>query len=194
MLHNFLKNRYGLNNYQIAQLRYVFFTVFSEISKFGIILFLFRERFLLCITTLLLLCVIRSTAGGFHCNTYAGCLLFSIGYVFLCLRLLPMIETLKTVRLLLSALCVFINYLLAPLSSSKHLPLAAPAVHKYKLLSTAILIFYFMIMLITPETSYTISGFWVMILHAVQLLAAAVQKNLCAAAHNPKAVQERSPL
>ena len=69
-----LKIRYGLTDYQIALLRYLLFTFLSESSKLFFILFLYRRHLALCIATLLFLCCIRRTAGGFHCNTYAGCL------------------------------------------------------------------------------------------------------------------------
>lgn len=114
-----LKIRYGLTDYQIALLRYLLFTFLSESSKLFLILFLYRKHLALCITTLLLLCCIRRTAGGFHCNTYAGCLFVSIGYAFLCLTLLPLVSLTKPERLLLCMGCILINYALAPVSSSK---------------------------------------------------------------------------
>lgn len=90
-----LKIRYGLTDYQIALLRYLLFTFLSESSKLFFILFLYRRHLALCIATLLFLCCIRRTAGGFHCNTYAGCLFVSTGYAFLCLTLLPLGELIE---------------------------------------------------------------------------------------------------
>lgn len=109
-----LKIRYGLTDYQIALLRYLLFTFLSESSKLFFILFLYRRHLALCIATLLFLCCIRRTAGGFHCNTYAGCLFVSTGYAFLCLTLLPLISLTKTARILLCMVCILINYALAP--------------------------------------------------------------------------------
>ena len=120
-----LKGRYNLTDYQIALLRYLLFTFLSESSKLFFILFLYRRHLALCIATLLFLCCIRRTAGGFHCNTYAGCLFVSTGYAFLCLTLLPLISLTKTARILLCMVCILINYALAPVSSSKRPALSA---------------------------------------------------------------------
>lgn len=185
-----LKIRYGLTDYQIALLRYLLFTFLSESSKLFLILFLYRKHLALCIATLLLLCCIRRTAGGFHCNTYAGCLFVSIGYAFLCLTLLPLVSLTKPERLLLCMGCILINYALAPVSSSKRPVLSATKKKQFKWISTGILIVFFFIFLIAPENEYMISGFWVIILHAVQLSCAAVQKKLCTVFHHT--VQERS--
>ena len=171
-----LKIRYGLTDYQIALLRYLLFTFLSESSKLFLILFLYRKHLALCIATLLLLCCIRRTAGGFHCNTYAGCLFVSIGYAFLCLTLLPLVSLTKPERLLLCMGCI--------------LMLSATKKKQFKWISTGILIVFFFILLIAPENEYMISGFWVIILHAVQLSCAAVQKKLCTVFHHT--VQERS--
>ena len=135
-----LKIRYGLTDYQIALLRYLLFTFLSESSKLFLILFLYRKHLALCIATLLLLCCIRRTAGGFHCNTYAGCLFVSIGYAFLCLTLLPLVSLTKPERLLLCMGCILINYALAPVSSSKRPVLSATKKKQFKWISTGILI------------------------------------------------------
>lgn len=164
-----LKIRYGLTDYQIALLRYLLFTFLSESSKLFFILFLYRRHLALCIATLLFLCCIRRTAGGFHCNTYAGCLLVSTGFAVLCLTLLPLVSLTKTARILLCMVCILINYALAPVSSSKRPVLSATKKKQFKWISTGILIVFFFILLITPENEYMVSGFWVIILHAVQL-------------------------
>lgn len=186
MLHRILKERYQLTEYQIAQLKFLFYTIFSEISKFVIMLILFHRQFLLYLFTIILLCLIRASAGGFHCNTYVGCLALSISYVFLSMDILPMIEIAKIHQILLLAISICINFILAPLSSLKHIPLGASAIRRYKRLSTALLCLYFFLMLITPENPYTTSGFWVIILHTVQLLVAAIQKKGVYHANNCK--------
>lgn len=194
MLYNIFKERYQLTEYQIAQLKFLFYTLFSEISKFTIMLILFHRQFLLYLFTILLLCLIRISAGGFHCNTYVACLAFSISYVFLSMDILPMIEIAKIYRILMLAISIWINFILAPLSSSKHTPLKAAAIYKYKRLSTSLLCVYLFLMLIIPENPYIISGFWVIILHTVQLLVAAVQKKICTNSSQKDFVQERSTL
>ena len=185
-----LKIRYGLTDYQIALLRYLLFTFLSESSKLFFILFLYRRHLALCIATLLFLCCIRRTAGGFHCNSYADCLFVSTGYAFLCLTPLPLISLTKTARILLCMVCILINYALAPVSSSKRPALSAAKKKRFQWISTGILTVFFFILLITPENEYMVSGFWVIILHAAQLSCAAVQKKLCTVFHHT--VQERS--
>ena len=72
--------------------------------------------------------------------------------------------------------CILINYALAPVSSSKRPALSAAKRKRFKWISTGILTVFFFILLITPENEYMVSGFWVIILHAVQLSCAAAQK------------------
>jgi len=86
--------------------------------------------------------------------------------------------------------CILINYALAPVSSSKRPALSVAKKKRFKWISTGILTVFFFILLITPENEYMVSGFWVIILHAVQLSCAAAQKKICTVFHHT--VQERS--
>jgi accessory gene regulator B len=180
MIQEMLKNRYNLTNYQIAVLKFTIKTLSSEVSKFLIMLLLFHKELPLFFTSMLLLCLIRSTAGGFHCNTYIGCLFCSVTYMFLCIKILPMISINTTVAVFAVPCCILINFTLAPVSSEKHLELSNDAKRRFKFISTFILGIYFLIMVVIPVNPYTVTGFWVIILHTVQLCVAGVQKKICA--------------
>jgi accessory gene regulator B len=129
---------------------------------------------------MLLLCLIRSTAGGFHCNTYFGCLFCSVAYLFLCIKILPMTGINTYMIAFITPCCILINFMLAPISSPKHRVLSDDSKRRFKFISTFILGIYFLIMVVIPVNPYTITGFWVIILHTAQLSAAGVQKKICA--------------
>jgi accessory gene regulator B len=145
-----------------------------------IMMILFHKQLPLFFSAMLLLCLIRLTAGGFHCNTYFGCLFCSIAYLFLCIKILPLASISKTAFFLTVPCCILINFMLAPLSSAKHLALPDNTKRRFKFISTFILGIYFLIMVVIPVNPYTITGFWVIILHTLQLSAAGVQKKICA--------------
>ena len=61
---NILQNNYQLNNYQVAQLSFLFKTVISEISKICIIGVLFYDQLMRYIVALLIMCFLRGLMGG----------------------------------------------------------------------------------------------------------------------------------
>lgn len=189
-MYKLLKERYALTNYQIALLKYLFITFISESSKIFFILFLYRKQLTLCIATMFFLCCIRLSAGGFHCNTYPGCLIVSTAYIILSISILPQFHLQKQLQLLLCIACICTNYLFAPLSSPKRPALSDDKKKKLKYISTDILIIFFFTLIITPENAYTKSLFGVVLLHAVQLYCTVIKKYICTVFHNT--AQERS--
>ncbi|MDO5403498.1 MAG: accessory gene regulator B family protein, partial [Eubacteriales bacterium] len=69
-----IQSIYGFSDYQIAQLRFTFRTVISEISKLIILALIFRNTLLLFIWAAILLRLTRASTGGIHCGSYISCL------------------------------------------------------------------------------------------------------------------------
>ena len=85
----FLKEKYNLSNYQIAQLVFLLKTLSSELSKMLIMAILFQNHILLYIFALIIMLCLRCTTGGLHFYTYLSCLVASTIYLWLAVVLLP---------------------------------------------------------------------------------------------------------
>ena len=171
-----IKESYGFTDYQIAQLKYLFLTIFSEISKFLIIGLFFLDNIKLYICTILLFLILRSNNGGLHCKTYLSCFVVSLSYIFLSIRVLPLIPTFKVLQMLTLLLCIIITYHIGPIVSS-YRPIPTESVCRRQKNKLFMIIFIFLITLyILPENPYTTTGYWVIILNTCQLILAKLLK------------------
>ena len=74
MIRKYLKNKYQIGGYQIAQIEYLLKTMFSELSKMIVIGFLLHDRLTLYLFALCMMLYLRCSTGGLHFYTYLGCL------------------------------------------------------------------------------------------------------------------------
>lgn len=173
-MHDFLKEQYQFSDYQIALLEFFGKTVSSEISKLLIMGFIFRDVLGLYLFAVTVMSLLRISTGGFHCNTYFSCLFFSIGYMFTSMMLLPLIPVNKLLQMILLFACILINYYIGPITSEKHCPITAQTVKRVRIQSFIIIFFYLTLTYIVPESPYITVGFWVIIMHTLQLFVARV--------------------
>lgn len=171
-----LKEKYHLSNYQIAQIMFLFKTLFSELSKMIIMGILFHNQLTLYLFALFIMLFLRCSTGGLHFYTYWGCLACSIIYVGLALMVLPHIKLPAYLKLLLSLICIFICNFVGPVVS-KYRPTLSKELHTRGKNTTCIFIFvYSLILYIIPENKHLTVGFWIIILHSLQLIVAKIQK------------------
>ncbi len=175
-MHELLKTEYGFDEVQIKQLRYVWKTFSSEFSKLLIMGLFFHNRIGIYLFTVTLLMLLRSATGGLHCSKYYSCFITSIVYMALVIYALPFIPVAKPIQLLLLFLCILINYFIGPVTSAVHRPLTEETQNKVRLQVVIVIFFYLIFSYIVPENLYVTTGFWVIILHTMQLLAAKLQK------------------
>ena len=171
-----LKEKYGLSNYQIAQLVFLLKTLSSEISKMLIMGILFYKYLTLYLFALIVMLCLRCTTGGVHFYTYLGCLAMSFLYLWLAIVLLPNFALPNTIQLfaLLASLLICFCYSPAP---SKYRPLYPSAlIQKCRIIACSFIFIYTLILYIIPGNNYISVGFWVIILHSLQLLIAKIQK------------------
>lgn len=168
------KRKYGFTDYQIAQLRFFFLTVFSEISKIIIIGLFFMDNIPLYIWGLFVLFTVHTSTGGFHCKTYLGCLSVSVLYMILSIRILPLIS-LGTLTMMFTILvsCI-VAYKIGPVISPIHLHLSNKRIIglKHRLLIFNFL--YLIALYIIPENPFITAGYWIIILNTLQLVAAKI--------------------
>lgn len=77
----YIKGKYGLSNYQMAQLTFVIKSTSSELSKILLMSIAFQNHLKLYIFLLIIMCFLRTFSGGLHFYTYQKCLLASTTYM-----------------------------------------------------------------------------------------------------------------
>lgn len=176
MIRKYLKNKCHIGAYQIAQIEFLFKTVFSELSKMIIIGFLFHDRLLLYLFALCMMLYLRCSTGGLHFYTYLGCLASTFLYIWLAIVLLPSIQLPSYVQTFALLICMMVCYFIGPVTS-KYRPQPSPQHSKHCINVTCGGIFlYALILYIIPANPLTIVGFWIIILHSLQLLVAKICK------------------
>ena len=171
-----LKEKYNLSNYQIAQLVFLLKTLSSELSKTLIMGILFRKYMSLYLFALLIMLCLRCTTGGLHFYTYLSCLAASTVYLWLAVIFLPSFMLPKTFRLV-SLLCsLLICYYCCPVPSQYRPEYPQSLITRCRKTVCSFVFTYTLILYIIPDSQYLQVGFWVIILHSLQLLVAKIQK------------------
>lgn len=175
-MREFLKTQYQFSDFQIAQLNYTWKSLASEFSKLILMGILFHNILGVYAFAVMIMMLLRSSTGGLHCRTYISCFLVSFTYMFLALAVLPAIPVNKLVQMILLFVCILCNYYIGPVTSAVHRPLSEKIIHRVRGQAFLIIFFYLVLTYITPENPYITAGFWVIILHTTQLIAAKLLK------------------
>lgn len=171
---NYIQQTCDFSDYQMAQLRYFFKTIFSEISKFLIIGIFFVDMIPTYLLGMIVLLSLRTTTGGLHLKTYKSCLLASCCYLILGIRILPQIIVGKTQQLFGLVLCCLITCYMTPITSPIHRELTHQYRRRLKIQAFILLLIYMFLLYILPNTHHTSVCFWVIILNTLQLIAAKI--------------------
>ena len=123
-LQNYIQIKYDFTDYQMAQLRFFTVTLLSELSKFLIIGLFFIYDIRLYLWTIVVFQIVRSTTGGIHCRTYAGCLLLSLAFMVIIIKVLPLFTPVLFARILMLVICAAVSFIIGPVTSAKHLKLS----------------------------------------------------------------------
>ena len=78
--------------------------------------------------------------------------------------------------MILLILCAVIDYSIGPVTSDVHLPLTEKVKQRGRICTVITISFFFILMYIIPENLYAITGFWIIISHTLQLIAAKIRK------------------
>lgn len=172
-----IQRRYDFTDYQIAQLKYTFTVLFSEISKFIIIAFFFRDCFALYLYAAVILGILRISTGGLHAKTYWGCLLISLMFFCVSVYLLPQIIISKITMSVLILGCMLAICLIGPVASVYRTP---PDNHKKKRLvfQSLIAIFIHLVLFCLFDNRLFVVGNWVVVLQTAQLMIARACKEV----------------
>ena len=167
-----LKTQYEFSDFQIAQLNYLWKMFISEFSKLLIMGIIFRNILGIYIFAVVVMLLLRFSTGGLHCHTYLSCFLVSFTYIFLALAVLPVIPVNKLLQMILLFACILCNYYIGPVTSKFRRPPSEKMIKRVRGQAFVIIFFYLTFTYITPENPYITAGFWVIILHTMQLVAA----------------------
>lgn len=166
---NYIQKKYHYSNYQIAQLKFLFKTIFSELSKIFIMGIIFYKIFPQYVLTLFFMLFLRSISGGLHFYTYIGCLGMSILFIGLSLLLFTFITIPLYAKGCLLLISILICHLTGPVASKYRPPRSTRSKTKLRDITCSFIFLYTLLMYIIPENSYIQIGFWVIILHSLQL-------------------------
>ena len=175
-MREFLKTQYEFSDFQIEQLKYTWKMLASEFSKLIIMGILFHNILGIYAFAVVVTLLLRFSTGGLHCNTYLSCFLVSFTYMFLALTVLPVIPVNKLVQMILLFACILGNYYIGPVTSKFRRAPSEKMVKRVRGQAFVIIFFYLTLTYITPENPYITAGFWVIILHTTQLIAAKLLK------------------
>lgn len=172
-----IQKKYDFTDYQIAQLKYTFTVLFSELSKFVIIAFLFRNHFAIYLYAAVLLSILRLSSGGLHAKTYWGCLLMSFLFFYAPICLLPHIEISKIWMAALILGCAAAIGLIGPVESVYRKP-PTDSMKKRLVAQSLIAVFIHLILFCLYSNEMFIVGSWVIILQTAQLVIAKICREI----------------
>lgn len=175
---DYIQKNFDFTDYQMAQLRFAFMTLASELSKALIIGLLFINKLPLFLWALFIFQLMRQATGGIHCKGYLGCLITSIVFIFLSISILPMVSISRLLQLFILLICITVSYLIGPITSDLHLPLKEEFIHKAKLRSVSIIVVYMVVIFIFSQNLFISVGFWVIFLNTLQLIIAKIGKEV----------------
>lgn len=176
MIKKYLKEKHHLSNYEIAQIEFLLKTISSELSKMIIMGILFHKHMVLYLFALCIMIYLRSTTGGLHFYTYIGCLTTSILYIGLATILLRNIVLPVYLQLTILFICILTCYWIGPMVSKYRQEPSPQKFCQCRNITCIGIFIYALITYIMPENQFITVGFWIIILHSLQLLTAKIRK------------------
>lgn len=172
--YTYLEKEHNYTEYQIKLVRYAAISLLSEFTKLIIMGIIFSvlsllKEYLFCI---FIFSFLRFYSGGLHCGSYVSCLSLTFIYLCSCILILPFCNLSKFTLLLMMLFSIIIIYKIAPIPSRYHAPLSTKQYFHYKMRLLKFCFLYLIILFILPFNHYLYCGSWVIIIHAIQLLAA----------------------
>ena len=175
---NNIQNTYNYSDYQMEIIKYFFLTIASEFSKLLIIFtfFICTGKFIECLISLIALLFLRLSCGGYHCEHYITCFLFSFSYIYASIFLAEHIHPARYFIISIMILCIVIAYKLAPMISKHRLEPSKDLIKRSKILNICFLFISLLAVSAFYTNHYFLIIFWVCTLHTIQLLLAKLQK------------------
>lgn len=176
-----LQKEYGYSDYDIAKVKYVLASIFSEFSKlllFGI-LFGILGYFYSFLVSIVLLLFLRINIGGLHCKHYMSCLFLTFIVLFCSIMFFPNLISLSASYIILfSMICMIINYWIGPIASPFRPTPDSVLIKSCRNIGFLIIFSFILFVSIFQNFSflalYIQVGFWTIVLHTIQLIIAKI--------------------
>lgn len=169
-----LQALYGYTDLEIRRIKYSLEVIFSEISKMIIMFFIFcylgspREYVL----SLFVLLTTRQFAGGLHMKNYISCFLFSLFTMLLSVELIPRVSIPYAVQSICIFICIWVTYIIGPLTSSRRPVLFKASWQRFRLRATLIMGGYFVLSLCYHRMPFSLVIFGTIVTQTLQLIVA----------------------
>lgn len=175
---NYIQKRCNYTDYQIEVIRYFFLSIGSDVSKLLIILGFSAiiDCFGLCLLSLTTLVFLRTSGGGFHCEHYLTCLLFSFSFTFGSIFLTNNITLNKPIIVLGMIISFIVAYKLVPIVSYHRPEPPEELIKRSRIINFSFLILCAFAVFVFYQNQYCALLFWVCILHTAQLILALLNK------------------
>ena len=178
-----LQREYGYSDYDIAKVKYVLASLFSEFSKlllfgtlFGVLGYFYPFLF-----SIILLLFLRINIGGLHCKHYLSCFALSFFILYLSIIFFPYIVNISFIFIFaISTVCMIINYYIGPIASPFRPSPNSVLLKSCRNLGFIILFNYILFVSIFQNIEalelYIQVGFWTILLHTIQLIIAKITR------------------
>lgn len=186
---NRLQQEYGFSDYQVKLLRFSFTGILYDVSKtlIFIVYFTYIGKFPELIFALIPLILLRTRSGGIHFRKYWTCFFFSFLYLCLVIHVLPVVIPLHPLAVYpVLAVCAVADYLLGPNSLKEKVVVQDAALkddlknrlRKAKIECFQIVLIVAVLMFLFPGNRYLIVSFWIVVVHAVQLIITKIMREV----------------
>ena len=114
----------------------------------------------------------RTSSGGLHCKTYLSCLSLSFLILLSGILLGIYIHINPAFKIPMTLAMAAVGYFLSPVQAPTRPPLEDRLVMRARQRTFMAIMVFFVLLCITPTRRYTNIGFWLLVLHDVQLIIA----------------------
>lgn len=175
---DYIQKRFNYTDYQIEVIKYFFICIGSDISKLFFILgfSVITDCFILCLISLIALVLLRTSGGGFHCEHYLTCLLFSFSFTFSSIYLSRNISFNRAGIILGMLICIVIAYKLVPIVSYHRPEPPKELIKRSRTINFTFLILCTFVVSVFYQNQYCKLLFWVCVLHTAQLILAFINR------------------
>ena len=176
-----LQREYGYSDYDIAKVKYVLASLFSEFSKlllfgtlFGVLGYFYPFLF-----SIILLLFLRINIGGLHCKHYMSCLLLTFFILYMSIMFFPNLFSLSTTHIMFfSIICMIINFYIGPVASPFRPAPDSVLIKSCRNIGFFIIFSFILCVSIFQNIAilapYIQVGFWTIVLHTIQLIVAKI--------------------